>query len=193
MQFLNIAALLVAAATTALATENKVIFQSIDDVDRTVYFTPNAGLAPLTPVEVPAGKQVNVTFPHGWIGNYYAVCQGKPNKPGMLGEVAFNGWNGLTYFDVSAIVDPSDHDGVAEMWPASALKPTSGCQLYPCANAYYVWDDVQTKVTPETVLVTTLGKTGYDIKQGEKVRGADVNAADEGYAVKRSHVEGKWF
>lgn len=193
MQFLNLAALL-AAAASAVVAENKIIFKSIDDLDRTVYFTPNAGLEDIKPVEVPAGAIVNVTIPHRWIGNYYSVTDGKPNKPGMLGEVAFNGWNDLTYFDVSAIVDASDHEGVAEMWPAKDCKPTSGCQLYPCANAYYLWDDVQTKVTHETELVTTLGKTGYDIKKGEKIRGADEDGSFAGYSVyKRSYVEGKWF
>jgi hypothetical protein len=113
----------------------------------------------------------------------------------MLGEVAFNGWNGLTYFDISAIVNPNDHEGVAEMWPAQGLKPTSGCQLFPCPNAYYLWDDVQTKTTPETEIITTLGKTGSDVKPGQqKLRGAEADGSVEGYSVvKRNFVEGKWF
>ncbi|KAL8306354.1 hypothetical protein RB597_003108 [Gaeumannomyces tritici] len=193
MQFLSIATLLVAAASAVVA-ENKIIFKSIDNVNRTVYFTPNAGLETIEAVEVPANSTVNVTIPHAWIGNYYSVSEGKDKKPGMLGEVAFNGWNDLTYFDVSAIVDAADHEGVAEMWPAKACKPTSGCQLFPCGNAYYLWDDVQTKVTHETELVTTLGKTGFDVKKGDKIRGADDDGTFEGYSVyKRSYVEGKWF
>jgi hypothetical protein len=75
----------------------------------------------------------------------------------MLGEVSLNSWNGLTYFDVSAIVDPSDHDNVKQMWPVKSQTPMSGCEVFPCNNAYWLPDDVQTKATSETDLMTTLG------------------------------------
>lgn len=37
------------------------------------------------------------------------------------------------------------------------MTPMSGCEVFPCDNAYWVWDDVQTKVTHDTELMTTLG------------------------------------
>ncbi|KAH7108603.1 hypothetical protein EDB81DRAFT_849497 [Dactylonectria macrodidyma] len=84
-----------------------------------------------------------VTFPSEYSGNFYAVKQGASQEVGMLGEVMFNGWMGLTYFD--------------QMWPAKSLVPVSGCQMFPCDNVYYKANDVQTKTTKEVHLVTTLG------------------------------------
>lgn len=145
------------AALAALASANTVRFESTDDVDRKVIFTPSAGLPSIKSVRVKAHQTVTVNFPRGWIGNWYSVSNGKANVPGMLGEVTFQGWNDLTYFDVSAIVNPGDHVGVAELYPAGRPEPVSGCKFWPCNNAYYLPDDVQTKTTEEVDLVCTLG------------------------------------
>jgi hypothetical protein len=144
-------------ASAALAAANSVTFISQDWTDRTIIFTPNAGLQNLPDAYVPAGATVRVDFPHAWIGNWFAVSSGAARVPGMLGEVAFNGWNGMTYFDVSAIVNPNDHVGVKEMFPAASYNPVSGCKYWPCNNAYYLPDDVQTKTTYEADLICTLG------------------------------------
>ncbi|KAK2020676.1 DNase1 protein [Colletotrichum zoysiae] len=175
---------LLGAATLAAAT-NTITFQSLDDVTRTVHFTPNAGLASVDSVEVPGKGEVKVEIPESWIGNWYAVSEGADNTPGMLGEVAYNGWNGLTYFDVSAIVNPNDHDGVKKMWPASGAEPISGCDSFPCNNAYYLANDVQTKVTSETDLICTLGKNGA-------VSRRDVDDHYESPSYKRDFVQGKY-
>jgi hypothetical protein len=168
-------------ASAAVAVANTVTFVSLDGIDRTVYFTPNAGLQWLEAVRVPGKATVKTSIPQGWIGNWYSVSDGKPNVPGMLGEVTFQGWQGLTYFDVSAIVNPHDHEGVKEMWPATAYHPVSGCKLFPCANAYYLWDDVQTKTSPETDLVCTLGNDN-----GAR----SLDPAEESESVKRDFVLG---
>src|SRR5690606_1756886 len=97
------------------------------------------------------------TFPDGWEGNWYAVCEGKEDSPGMLGEVAFGGYSGETYFDVSAIVNPDDNNGVKQLWPAESKEPKSGCETFPCDTVYINPDDVQTKSTKETDLICTLG------------------------------------
>ncbi|KZL87300.1 dnase1 protein [Colletotrichum incanum] len=174
---------LLGSAALAAAT-NTVTFKSLDDVTRTVHFTPNAGLASVDSVEVPGKGEVKVEIPEAWIGNWFSVSEGADNAVGMLGEVAFNGWNGLTYFDVSAIVDPTDHDGVKEMWPLSGSDPISGCKSFPCNNAYYLPDDVQTKVTSETDLVCTLGKNG--------VSSRNVDEHHESPSYKRDFVQGKY-
>ncbi|WYZ38858.1 hypothetical protein EsH8_III_000772 [Colletotrichum jinshuiense] len=179
MQF-NLLALL---GSAALVAANTVTFKSLDDVSRTVHFTPNAGLASVDSVEVPANGEIVVDMPIGWIGNWYSVSEGADNVAGMLGEVAFNGWNGLTYFDVSAIVDPTDHNGVKKMWPAKGTDPISGCDFFPCNNAYYLPDDVQTKVTTETDLICTLGNNG--------VVSRDVDDHHESPSYKRDFVAGK--
>lgn len=83
-------------------------------------------------------------------------------------RVTFQGWNDLTYFDVSAIVNPSDHDGVKQMYPATELEAKvkaaiSGCLVFPCATAYYLPDDIQTVTTKETDIIVTLGNSAADV------------------------------
>ncbi|GKT49209.1 uncharacterized protein ColSpa_09390 [Colletotrichum spaethianum] len=175
---------LLGSAALAVAT-NTVTFQSLDDVTRIVHFTPNSGLASVDSVEIPGNSNVTVEIPNAWIGNWYSVSEGEENIAGMLGEVAFNGWNGLTYFDVSAIVNPNDHNGVKKMWPANGALPISGCDFFPCNNAYYLPDDVQTKVTSETDLVCTLGNNGA-------VSRRDVDDHYESPSYKRDFVQGMY-
>jgi len=170
MHFSKIASLVasMAALAQAFGGGNTVTFQSLDEVDRTIYFTPNAGLAWLPSVELPAGANVPVDIPHGWIGNFFGVVKGQPQVPGMLGEVAFNGWNDLVYYDVSAIVNPADIDNISELYPEDdPNKPVSGCRNWPCDNAYWLPHDVQTKVTTQNRLVCTLGKNGVAAKRDE--------------------------
>lgn len=155
MQFSTALLALAAAASSVVA--NTVTFWTLDDATRTIYFTPSSGHE-IDSVTVNAKKNTTVTFPDGYIGNYYAIQEGDTKAPGMLGEVTFGGWNGLTYFDVSAIVNAADHNNVKQMWPKNAMQPMSGCEVFPCNNAYYLPDDVQTKVTEELDLISTLGE-----------------------------------
>lgn len=68
----------------------------------------------------------------------------------------------MTYFDVSAIVNPNDHDGIKEMYPsiekdAKEKSLVSGCALFPCPKAYYHPNDIQTVTTAEEDFICTLG------------------------------------
>lgn len=156
--FLATTALAIPVPSAPAAGSNTVTFISTDSTPRTIVFTSDVGLASIEPAHVGAHESVTVSFPTGWIGNWWSVSEGAPSDvPGMLGEVTFQGWEGSTYFDVSAIVNPDDHDGVKELYPVASRTPTSGCKTFPCDNAYYLWDDVQTRVTKETALVCTLG------------------------------------
>ncbi|CAM1508251.1 Fc.00g050990.m01.CDS01 [Cosmosporella sp. VM-42] len=150
-------ALMTLVASVATAAAGTVTFRTLDSHGRTLHFTPNEGFPKIASVQVSNAEETTVTFPEPWIGNFYAIKEGEPNNAGMLGEVNFGGWLGKTYFDVSAIVDPSDHDNVKQMWPVSSKLPTSGCEVFPCDNCYWLPDDIQTKVTDETDLITTLG------------------------------------
>jgi hypothetical protein len=123
-------------------------------------YTPNDGHQPVEDSWVAGGNNVTVVLPYGWIGNIYAYAAGEANIPGMLAEFAFNAWNDYTYFDVSAIVNADDKNGVKMMYPASSLSPRSGCETFPCNNCYYLPDDPQTKVTQETSFLVTLGGSG---------------------------------
>ncbi|KAI1753646.1 hypothetical protein F4782DRAFT_497137 [Xylaria castorea] len=151
-----------AAAAATLASANSITFVNQDATQRTIVFTPNAGLQQIKPVIIAGLAQTKVNFPDGWVGNAYSVSAGAPNVPGMLAEVTFQGWQGLTYFDVSAIVNPNDHNGVKELFPTSEQsakekKVISGCALFPCSKAYYHPDDVQTVTTLAEDLMCTLG------------------------------------
>jgi len=154
---------IVALASATIASAAKVSFWTLDGVQRTVYFT---GSSNIDPVVVNGDKRVSVEFPDVYQGNFYAVKDGAENVPGMLGEVNFSGWDGLTYFDVSAIVDPTDTDNIKQMWPAGIRTPMSGCESFPCDNAYWHPDDVQTKATDSTHIVVSLGSgsTGFDFQ-----------------------------
>ncbi|KAK3325398.1 DNase1 protein [Apodospora peruviana] len=184
MQFLKIASFL---ATAALATAaNTVTFLSQDHQDRTVYWTGNPQMAHIADTRVPGNQNVTISVPDGWVGNFYAVADGSPKVPGMLGEVAFNGWMGITYFDVSAIVNPNDKNGVKQMWPKGENQPVSGCVKFPCAFAYYAPDDVQTRATMVSDLFCSLGNSEVGIT------GRAWDDHPESPAMARDFVQGKW-
>ncbi|KAL2108098.1 hypothetical protein VUR80DRAFT_4271 [Thermomyces stellatus] len=152
------ATFLAAFVTTATLTlANSVTFVSQDSTSRTIVFTPSHGHDEIPDLKVAGYAEETATFPDGWEGNWYAVPEGKEGLPGMLGEVAFGGYSGETYFDVSAIVNPDDNSGVKQMWPAVSKEPKSGCETFPCDTVYNQPDDVQTKSTKETDLICTLG------------------------------------
>lgn len=146
--------LTIAALASVALAQNTVTFVSMDKTDRTVVWT---GTSSIANTAVPGGQNVSVSVPTGYTGNAYSYNKGASNVPGMLAEFAFNSWAGLLYFDVSAIVDPNDHSGVYQMYPADTLSPMSGCQSFACGNAYYKWDDVQTKSTTSNHIIVTLG------------------------------------
>ncbi|KAI9898436.1 hypothetical protein N3K66_006796 [Trichothecium roseum] len=152
------------ASFAAAVSAGKVTFWTLDDKVRTIYFTPNPGSANIDAVTVSSAEKTTVDFPEPYVGNFYAVQEGHKNSPGMLGEINFSGWNGKTYFDVSAIVDASDKENVKQMWPADSKSPMSGCEVFPCNSAYYLPDDIQTKVTDENHLITTLGTGSTGMK-----------------------------
>jgi len=145
------------ATLVALATANTVNMVSQDGTSRKIVFTPQEGSPPIPSMDLPGGATKEATFPQGWIGNWYAVSEGKPDKPGMLGEVRWDGFGGQNFFDVSAIVNPDDHEGVKELYPKQSKNPLSGCQTFPCSNAYNKPDDIQTMSTTEKELECLIG------------------------------------
>lgn len=157
------------AALAAVASANTIEFVNQDTVSRTVYFTPSAGKASIPSITLGGDKNTtSVDFPTGWIGNWYSVSKGSKNVPGMLGEIAWNGWGGNHYFDISAIVNPDDHSGVKMMYPKTSQKPVSGCQSFPCSNAYNLPDDIQTLSTTESTIVCLLGTKSTTTKSARR-------------------------
>ncbi|KAI2615867.1 DNase1 protein [Hypoxylon sp. NC1633] len=161
-----------AAGAASLASANSLTFINQDSTTRHIVFTASAGHEPVDTLTITGNDQQKLEFPVGWVGNAYSYSEGKDNVVGMLAEVTFQGWNGITYYDVSAIVNPYDHEGVKQMYPSTELQATekvsvSGCTNFPCGTAYYVPDDIQTVTTYETDLVVTLGNPPDDVASRE--------------------------
>jgi hypothetical protein len=135
-----------------------ITFNSEDGVGRVIHFTGNGEIGEL---HVGPGESIAQDFPDGWTGNFYATCDGCDDAPGMLGEVAFDGFEGKTFYDVSAIVDPNDHAGVHRFAPGSGSGEEAGCDEFPCPEStYYQPDDVQTKVSDSKDFVVSLSGGG---------------------------------
>ena len=154
------------ASFAAFAAANTVDMVSQDSIDRTVKFVPQEGSPELPELRLEGGKTVTAEFPEGWIGNWYTVRDGdESDGNGMLGKIRFNGWGGLNYFDVSAIVKPDDVHNVKIIYPKREQAPVSGCQTFPCDNAYNNWDDIQTKSSPESEFVCLIGDLSSNARQ----------------------------
>jgi len=164
MQFFS--TIFAATALATIASAGSVHFVNQDSTERTIIFTPNAGLETIPELVISGSQTANQTFPTGWIGNWFSVSKGEPNVPGMLGEVRFDGFAGATYFDVSAIVNPNDVNGVKEIFPLHSSTPVSGCQTFPCSNAYNKWDDIATLSTDGGDLVCLLGTVSNERRRG---------------------------
>jgi hypothetical protein len=166
MQFTHLALVAASLLSSVVSATNVIHFINQDSKTRTIVFTANEGLAEIEPLTISGLNSVaNVTFPAGWTGNAFSVTKGAPYVPGMLAEVMFGGFDGATYFDVSAIVNPNDNDGIKILKPLSSDTPLSGCQTYPgCDNAYNAWDDVATESTDDTELVCLVGTAASDKK-----------------------------
>jgi len=167
MQFKNIALL---AAASVVSAQNTVTIKSMDSTDRTIVWT---GSSTIADTSVAAGESVDVDVPTGWIGNFYSYSSGAENIPGMLAEFAFNSFGDITYFDVSAIVNPDDKEGVYQIYPTESESPVSGCQTFACDNAYYLPDDVQTKSSSSSSFVVTLGAGPLSTSKKVKARGEE--------------------
>jgi hypothetical protein len=160
-----------AAALASIAAANTVTFQNQDNVARTIVITGSENMASPENFVIGGFAITTVEFPTGWIGNWYAVSEGAANVPGMLGEVTFNAFNDITFFDISAIVNPDDVNGVKMLYPANHESPVSGCQTFPCANAYNKWDDVQTQATKDKDLICLLGTAVTEPATNSRRRG----------------------
>jgi hypothetical protein len=148
-----------ASLAALVSAQTTVEFVNQDTITRTIYFTQQEDLASIDPVTITRLTNYTVLFPPSWAGNWFSVSKGADVVPGMLGKVTFNGWDGLTWFDVSAIVNPNDLNSVKTISPKYSGTPYSGCESYVngCDNAYYSPNDIQTKSTPKSDLVCTLG------------------------------------
>lgn len=167
MQLINTILFAAAALASMTTAENFVKFVNQDSTPKTVVFTANAGLQSIEPLTLDGFAVVDQTLPTGWIGNFYTYCEGAANTPGTLGEVNFQGWDDLTYFDVSGIVNPTDADGVKMLYPTEDDTVSSGCQTTGsefCVNQYNAPDDIATKTSTSTTLTCLVGNLSSKVK-----------------------------
>jgi hypothetical protein len=169
MQFIN-TILLAATALASMATANTVHFVNQDSTTRTIIFTGQENMASPENLVLKGHATAVAEFDGGWIGNFYSVSEDAEDIPGMLGEISWDAWGGMTFFDVSAIVNPDDTNGVKMLFPKNENLPVSGCQTFPCSNAYNKWDDIQTLSTTDKELVCLLGNVSKDRKRGLTAR-----------------------
>jgi hypothetical protein len=148
---------IVLAALASLASANVVEFINQDNTVRHVVFTSQVGQANIDTLTIGGMETSSVTLPSGWIGNWYSYNDGSPNVPGILGEVSLNSWDNINFFDVSAIVNPNDNEGVKMIFPKDSSTPVSGCQSFPCSNAYNQPNDIATMSTTDDTFVCLLG------------------------------------
>jgi len=166
MQFFSTVLLAASALATLAAADNVLHFVNQDSTTRTVVFTAQAGLEEIPDLVIEGLGTANQTMPDSWIGNLFSVNEGAATVPGMLAEFRFNGFAGATYFDVSAIVNPGDTEGVKMVFPKNSNTPVSGCQTFPCSNAYNKWDDVATLSTDDSELIILLGNLSSERRRG---------------------------
>lgn len=152
----------------SFTTANSVHFVNQDTITRTIIFTSEMGQPQISSLNIKGNSAEHKIFPIGWAGNWYSVSEGAANVPGMLGEVKFDGFDGATYFDVSAIVNPNDNQGVKQLFPAGINRPISGCDSFPCANVYRKSDDLQTLSTYSKELICLLGNSQRKLRRGNR-------------------------
>jgi hypothetical protein len=80
---------------------NKITYTNDGKSPMHIKFTPNAGQQQIPDLTLKPGETKDVSFPEGWSGNWRSTAGS--DKAVSLGEVAFQGGNGLTYYDDSRI------------------------------------------------------------------------------------------
>ncbi|KAF5877872.1 putative dnase1 protein [Botrytis fragariae] len=142
---------------------NTLQFLSQDTKERTVFFTPNAGSAEVPSFFVPASSvdgNAVVHFPQGWSGSFKAVLSGEsPDVPKVTGEITFQGWQGETYYTVSAVQNCCDNSGIRSL-ASQFTSPISGCieAPFPCTASYSRPGDIQVKSSPDIDFMCILGE-----------------------------------
>ncbi|KAJ8070152.1 hypothetical protein OCU04_000544 [Sclerotinia nivalis] len=140
---------------------NTVLFWNPDPKNRTIYFSPNLGSAEI-PNQHVASSMVSttvVTFPQGWGGSFKSVFpQEDQSAPKIIVEIQFQGWQGLTYYDISAVNNCCDNSGVRYISPSNG-GPTSGCFTapFPCGDSYSKPGNIQVKSSAKVDFVCALG------------------------------------
>ncbi|CAG8971083.1 hypothetical protein HYALB_00009683 [Hymenoscyphus albidus] len=156
MQYLNIIAAM--ATIASIASANSIIFVSRYTTDRTVCWYSAPGSAIIPQIAVPRKGTVYVPIPEGWEGAWQTSKSATDCGPvDIRGEVKFNGFEDKSWYDVSAIDNLTNNEGVYWLYPQSGNGVHSGCEKFPCDTSYNRPDDKQTQVTDEKDLICEIG------------------------------------
>ncbi|APA14961.1 hypothetical protein SS1G_13705 [Sclerotinia sclerotiorum 1980 UF-70] len=149
-------------------------FQNLFPTTRLLIFTPNPNSYSIPAQSIEPSQHLNLSIPN-WAVNFKAVDPKLYNldHPGpeqyILGEVCFACWQDITFFDVKAIWNCCDNEGVHWMWgfdydgdyegsrEGFGESEVSGCKKFPCGEVYNESDDVQTKTTTKDAIWVVLG------------------------------------
>ena len=174
--------MLLLSSLLSLATSHTLTFQNLFSSPRLLIFTPNSGSYSIPPQTIAPSQYLSLSAPD-WSGNFKAADPDfyRLENPGpekyILGEVCFACWQDITFFDVSAIWNCCDNEGVHWMWGYDGDRngngtgegqygltredviegDVSGCERFPCEGVYNESDDVQTKTTTKDAIWVVLG------------------------------------
>ncbi|TGO38389.1 hypothetical protein BHYA_0076g00400 [Botrytis hyacinthi] len=156
-------------ATTTLAgstiprntVRNTIEFIAYDNEDRIISFTSHVQCEDIEDIHHKGGENFTIEIPLNWGGTVMAKKYGAVHPIHRIqAEFQWQGFEGKTHYDASAITNHTDNSGIRFIYPAgqgNVYEARSGCTVYPCDNAYLQPDDVQTKVTRQTDMVIEIG------------------------------------
>ncbi|ADO71881.1 hypothetical protein [Stigmatella aurantiaca] len=167
------------ASKNASKTGNTMEFTNDGTKPMEIKFTPNAGGQEIEPLTLQPGESVTKEFPQGWSGNFRSTAG--DGAAATLGEVAFNGGENQTYYDVSYIEGNN---------ASMTIAPESGGRVSGTL-------DNLAAGAPDSIKAKTADGTAYGVK---KTTTSDVQdaavvdyyrqhvGADQGYVVPKDDL-----
>ncbi|KAF7954639.1 hypothetical protein EAE96_005758 [Botrytis aclada] len=149
------------AFSAVVSGRNTIHFKALDNVPRIISFTSHPECADIEEIHHRGGEDFMIEMPPYWAGTVMARLYGGVHPINRaIAEFKWQGFEGKTHYDASAVDNHTDNTGVHWVYPAGLghiPEARSGCTVFPCDNAYLLWDDVQTRVTYQTDMVVEIG------------------------------------
>ncbi|KAF7908226.1 uncharacterized protein EAF01_003981 [Botrytis porri] len=150
-----------AALASSTFPINTIQFISFDDTDRVITFTSHPQCEDLPDIHHKGGENFTMEIPLNWGGTVMArMYDAVVPIHRVQAEFQWQGFEGKTHYDASAITNHTDNSGIRFIYPAGqghVHEARSGCTVYPCNTAYLQANDEQTKVTYQTDMVIEIG------------------------------------
>ncbi|CZR56242.1 uncharacterized protein PAC_06130 [Phialocephala subalpina] len=143
-----------------LVSANTIKFQNLDSQPREICWYPPQGypaihssvIKPFDSITVGLSGRQDDTFISGIGYQFHPINAGGGEaacvQPTIVGEITFQGYQGNTYYDISAVDNCCQNNGIHYFYPHNdASAPHSGCFNFPCGGVYIKPGDPQTKIT----------------------------------------------